>query len=1154
MAVDKQLIINLAAKMDSRSNNEFMETAPNDVGLQLVSLTNQDLFYSKSLTSRQGTLDVSGGIINAVGTPVIIYNLVSGTAGGTKYTKEPVFLADKSPERQGMIINFGTGSNFNITNGTVYLQDCFQNPALAQEIGYDINIQVYLSQINTELNAQPGSGVAFIDDGGYHSLALSGNFNTPFFQQYPQLLNATNVNQNYDTTPAAISEITTVNFGNVYTNGSGTAALPYGSPILEVPFELSAPYPFQPNTPYYISITANNTSGTSARNIQAMVMSDGVDNVPNALYGNEFYSFTPSGNFSSIIRNYSNNNLPSGSKAWLQSTIYQEVKPSDILLENTGVNFTLTAPIENAQLGYLPSPNNVTYQNAPTNSPFYSFNPNITTLKVSTTGTPFGQIFTIPSGIHSINGGYIYANTFTGNNYKFFGINKLPVDTSNYSVDYVTNLFLITGTNGGVGLNFNTKLLTSYTGNYTFNNPNVYQDATHDTAVSGINSNLEKVYSLFQNPVTINTTGNISVLLAWQFFDQSTGLPVSDYGARDARSGGQLKIEFCSPISVGMYNPQSTGTTDTFTYYNKNINAWDVWDGYSTKKLSSGLLSIPSGNAITSIYDYRVGDNSSQRVMYTQGPDLGYFTLDAPTSHTIIYSSGVTDDQAKWSHSTFQNELFSHQYSEKSGICWDQIYSQPTGNWTQLHGLRPSFSGNSASIPQTPHGTTISGSLYTTGIPTGSNFNVVLATSILTGGLRASELISFSGTTGNTINIFGTQGQSEGTYPFDIFHVSGLSASGITTSGQSQYKFDVFSNGTYVFATQSTTVTSGQNFTYFLAPLCDSSGNAYPNPMPNNNTWNAYAPFYSGNGNVGSGVYIYDITFQGVNAQQVPQIINYAQTYLLNQVSTPKFKKTIVWNNIMWGIGDPENPSRLWYGQNGAPQIWGGAGDDNYGYYDIDVDNGQYITGIEIFKNFMIIFKQNSTYSAQYTFTAGNPLNIQQISPTKGNLSIFSTAATDYGVFGLSQYGPVLATYYGTETIGDEILNDFQTLSHNDLIHSVVINDVAHQQLLWSITNSSISPDNQTGIVYSYAEKGWGFRKNGLWNSAGTIGNTDDFALLYIGDTYGQIKQINSGTYGEDILYVDTNGVNLSENINLSFETPWLNFGNSNDMKQYTLS
>ena len=147
----------------------------------------------------------------------------------------------------------------------------------------------------------------------------------------------------------------------------------------------------------------------------------------------------------------------------------------------------------------------------------------------------------------------------------------------------------------------------------------------------------------------------------------------------------------------------------------------------------------------------------------------------------------------------------------------------------------------------------------------------------------------------------------------DIFHVSGLSASGITTSGQSQYNFDVFSNGTYVFATQSTQATSGSNFTYFLAPLCDSSGNAYPNPMPNNNTWNSYAPYYSGSIapgiTPGSVVYIYDISFSGANAQQVPQIIDYSQTYLLNQIPVPPFKKTFVWNNILWGFGNPAFPT-----------------------------------------------------------------------------------------------------------------------------------------------------------------------------------------------------------------------------------------------------
>jgi hypothetical protein len=165
-------------------------------------------------------------------------------------------------------------------------------------------------------------------------------------------------------------------------------------------------------------------------------------------------------------------------------------------------------------------------------------------------------------------------------------------------------------------------------------------------------------------------------------------------------------------------------------------------------------------------------------------------------------------------------------------------------------------------------------------------------------------------------------------------------------------------------------------------------------------------------------------------------------------------------------------------------------------------------------------------------------------------LSVFATAATDYGVFGLSQFGPVLATYQNCETIGDEILPYFQELDHTDLIHSVAILDTAREQVYWSITNSQDSPDNQSGLVYSYAQQAWGKRQNSMWNAAGIIGNSDDFNQLIIGDTLGQIKSINAGVYEDDVLFTDINGQDLTQSIDLSFETPWLTLSNSNNTKQ----
>jgi hypothetical protein len=165
-------------------------------------------------------------------------------------------------------------------------------------------------------------------------------------------------------------------------------------------------------------------------------------------------------------------------------------------------------------------------------------------------------------------------------------------------------------------------------------------------------------------------------------------------------------------------------------------------------------------------------------------------------------------------------------------------------------------------------------------------------------------------------------------------------------------------------------------------------------------------------------------------------------------------------------------------------------------------------------------------------------------------LGIFTTVSTDYGVIGLNQFGPFLASYAGIENIGDEILPYYQNLDRTELIFAVAIHDPARQQIYWSISSAAESPDNQLGLVYSYAEKAWGVRQEGMWNVGARIGDVDNFSKYYIGDTYGQIKQINVGNADNDVLFVDTNGTDLSKNITLELETPWLNFENSQDLKQ----
>lgn len=242
----------------------------------------------------------------------------------------------------------------------------------------------------------------------------------------------------------------------------------------------------------------------------------------------------------------------------------------------------------------------------------------------------------------------------------------------------------------------------------------------------------------------------------------------------------------------GTYVTNQDGSGTIFQQYNPGFST--PTSAAANTSLTMGLISVPSGNAITSLYDYRVGDNSSQTVMFTQGKNLNFFELNNPSKIYNINSSGISDDNSKYSHATFQNLLFSASYSQSSGSVWDQFYINPSGNWTQPHGLQPSFDGSFASLPIIPtstqvinsSGIVVTGVFSSPGIPSGSSYSIVLATALDSGGYRSSNVIPFSGSTGNVLQLSGTQGQSDGTYPYDILHTPGLAS-----MGQSQYHFDV---------------------------------------------------------------------------------------------------------------------------------------------------------------------------------------------------------------------------------------------------------------------------------------------------------------------------------------------------------------------------
>lgn len=1134
-------IINLSAKMNTRSNNEVLDSDANQTGIELTYIQNADLFFTKSTTSREGIKDIAGGIVNATApvVPLFDYHTPSGTQGEAQ-----VYLQDQYSDREGIIVVANSGMT--IFSGKRYLKG--HEATLIADINYDLQLNVWINKVNATsypasgvggiLNTRPSTGN--IDDitlAGYNYDQTTANIlqlvypQTSFFS-FPLV----------DSKPDAISRPTIFNLGPY----SGTAG-DYNSDIKEVDWELYAPFDLQSGSVYYIKMILNNTSGTSAREVKTMFNISTVTDfdgftieAKERVQGGVFNTLSP-GNATPI-------------KTWIDEIDNSYPTPSYALVDYPQTNLVRSIPLKGgigASANYdtrIWTPATPVYNPqfkwpgltvAPTDAYFASKS----IVNGSTLSPAFGNIMTVPSGSHEIQGAYCYMNVISGNGWVPFTINKTSFPTVGYNVGYTCELSEVTGS---AGIYTKGPVLASFSGNHVFNDPYTYVspvnvspafDPTYDDATQ---TQLDKVYAVFDNPLTVNNTGNTQYLMTWQLFDFNTGSGLTDYLAKTQSfvfGPYYLWYTFASPIIMGlhknlapvvdMFVANDVSGTSTFRMSQEGNGDYN--------NLACGLISITSGNAITSIYDYRIGDSRTQEILFTQRDKVQSF-LDADPTNTIatLYNGTVDasgtptiNDNYKWSWSTFQNLAFGHQYSKSSGLCWDQIYFNPSGNSMQFHGLRPvaeafAYSGT------TPPGVTPSAIAS-------KSFDIILATAMNTGGFRSSEIINYSGISGSTINSVGLIGANtpySGTWPFDI-QFSGIN------DGKHQYNFDCNSLGTYVFTTQP----SGS--VYFLAELFDYSGNAISNPLPNVNTWGSVARSGISNTNV----LIWDNSYTGIKSVQVPNIINYDQDYLINQVPTPKFKKTIVYKNTLYGIGDINNPSRLWYCEIQGPQIFG-VDTNFYGFYDIDNDNGQELTGIEVFKDYLIIFKENSTYRASFTSNPGNPLEIFQVSNTKGCLGIFTTVASDYGIFGLNQFGPFLATYAGIENIGDEIYPYYQDLDRTELIFAVSIHDVARQQIYWSISSRNESPDNQTGIVYSYAEKAWGVRKNGMWNVAGRIGDIDNFSKYYIGDTYGQIKQINSGTYDQDVLFLDTNQVSLNKNIILTLETPWLNFGNSQTQKQ----
>lgn len=238
-----------------------------------------------------------------------------------------------------------------------------------------------------------------------------------------------------------------------------------------------------------------------------------------------------------------------------------------------------------------------------------------------------------------------------------------------------------------------------------------------------------------------------------------------------------------------------------------------------------------------------------------------------------------------------------------------------------------------------------------------------------------------------------------------------------------------------------------------------------------------------------------------------------------NSTGGQKGKYITVYKDSLFITGDPLNPSRLYY-SGGGDKIDDFTVQNGGGFIDISKDDGQDLTGSIVFKDSLIVFKQDSIY--KFNFLSDGMPSVEQVSASIGCIAPRTIISVENDIHFLGR-----DNWY---TIGNQQGFAFDVLRTNSIsmrIRTVlerfapayIQNATAHyakteNQRLVIVSYTPVgSTTNTNAIVYDFERDGWYKWTNipaNCWatyiNSSGTV------YVLYGDDASGYCKQILTGT------------------------------------------
>lgn len=193
--------------------------------------------------------------------------------------------------------------------------------------------------------------------------------------------------------------------------------------------------------------------------------------------------------------------------------------------------------------------------------------------------------------------------------------------------------------------------------------------------------------------------------------------------------------------------------------------------------------------------------------------------------------------------------------------------------------------------------------------------------------------------------------------------------------------------------------------------------------------------------------------------------------------NAPKCQYGVTHHNRMWVVGDPDNPSRLWISGVNDDEDWGSTGYQLGSYVDIDPFEDSKITGIGLFFDSIVIFKDSlipRIYrvdgfpmvldSSMYQVT--NPLTVTVLLDNISSINPDTVCMTPLGVIFLSKDG-----LYALDVQKGNIMPISNNINRELLSSSF---DYEHAvATFYPNFGLYIIASNDTAFVYNIYSKGW---------------------------------------------------------------------------------